>query len=200
LRSSLSSRAEVEFELLGRARRRPSAEARAESEPWGQAKRISSSSGAEPESEPWGRAKRSSSSSGAEPESEPWGRAEWSSSSSGAEPESEPWGRAERSSSSSGAEPESEPWGRAKRSFLWRLGPGLAAVSLTLVVWHSSRSGAGGAVLLSGWSVERRSDYGHFGSVNRRTRVRIKVSGHLCIKCPCDLVGWRGDLAKVASW
>jgi hypothetical protein len=34
------------------------------------------------------------------------------------------------------------------------------------VEWHSSRSGAGGAVLLSGWSVERRSDYGHFGSVD----------------------------------
>jgi hypothetical protein len=33
-RSSLSSEAEVEFEPLGRARRRPSAEARAESEPW----------------------------------------------------------------------------------------------------------------------------------------------------------------------
>jgi hypothetical protein len=32
--SSLSSEAEVEFEPLGRARRRPSAEARAESEPW----------------------------------------------------------------------------------------------------------------------------------------------------------------------
>jgi hypothetical protein len=31
--------------------------------------------GAEPESEPWGRARRSSSSFGAEPESEPWGRA-----------------------------------------------------------------------------------------------------------------------------
>jgi hypothetical protein len=30
--------------------------------------------------------------------------------------------------------------------------------------------------------------------------VRIKVSGHLCIKCLCDLVGWRGDLARVASW
>jgi hypothetical protein len=72
------------------------------------------------------------SSSGAEPKSEPWGRAERSSSSSGAEPESKPWGRAERSSSSSGAEPESEPWGRAKRSFLWRLRPDLAAVSLTL--------------------------------------------------------------------
>jgi hypothetical protein len=75
---------------------------------------------------------RSSSSSGAEPESEPWGRAMRSSSSSGAEPESEPWGRARRSSSSSGAEPESEPCGRAMRSFLWRLRPDLAAVSLTL--------------------------------------------------------------------
>jgi hypothetical protein len=50
-RSSLSSEAEVES--LGRARRRPSAEARAESEPWGRAKQSSSSSGAEPESEPW---------------------------------------------------------------------------------------------------------------------------------------------------
>jgi hypothetical protein len=112
-RSSLSSKAEVESEHLGRARRRPSADARAESEPWGRAKRSSSSFGAEPESEPWGRAKRSSSSSRAEPESEPWGRAK-------------------RSSSSSGAEPESEPWGRAKQSFPWRLGPDLAAVSLTL--------------------------------------------------------------------
>jgi hypothetical protein len=37
-----------------------------------------------------------------------------------------------RSSSSSGAEPESEPWGRAMRSFLWRLRPDLAAVSLTM--------------------------------------------------------------------
>jgi hypothetical protein len=46
-RSSLSSVAKVESE------RRPSAEARAESEPWGRAKRSSSSSGAEPESEPW---------------------------------------------------------------------------------------------------------------------------------------------------
>jgi hypothetical protein len=46
-----------------------------------------------------------------------------------------------RSSSSSGAEPESEPWGRAKRSFPWRLGPDLAAVSLTL----SSGSAVGAA-------------------------------------------------------
>jgi hypothetical protein len=48
--------------------------------------------------------------------------------------------------------------------------------------------------------VERRSDCGHFGSVDWRTCVRIKVSGHLCIKCPYDLVGWCGDLASVASW
>jgi hypothetical protein len=52
-RSSLSSKAEVESEPLGQARRRPSAEARAKFEPWGRVKRSSSSSGAEPESEPW---------------------------------------------------------------------------------------------------------------------------------------------------
>jgi hypothetical protein len=52
-RSSLSSVAGVESEPLVQARRRPSAEARVESEPWGRAKRSSSSFGAEPESEPW---------------------------------------------------------------------------------------------------------------------------------------------------
>jgi hypothetical protein len=35
-------------------------------------------------------------------------------------------------SSSSEAETGAEPWGRARRSFLWRLRPDLAAVSLTL--------------------------------------------------------------------
>ena len=74
---------------------------------------------------------RSSLSSVAEVESEPLGRARRRPSAE-ARAESEPWGRAKRSSSSSGAEPESEPWGRAKRSFPWRLGPDLAAVSLTL--------------------------------------------------------------------
>jgi hypothetical protein len=49
----MSSVAVVESGPLGRARRRPSAKARAESEPWGRAKRSSSSSGAEPKSEPW---------------------------------------------------------------------------------------------------------------------------------------------------
>jgi hypothetical protein len=52
-RPSPSSVAEIESEPLGRARRRPLAEARAEFESWGQAKRSSSSSGVEPKSEPW---------------------------------------------------------------------------------------------------------------------------------------------------
>jgi hypothetical protein len=73
---------------------------------------------------------RSSLSSEAEVESEPLGRARRRPSDE-ARAESEPWGRARRSSSSSGAEPESEPWGWAMRSFLWRLRPDLAAVSLT---------------------------------------------------------------------
>jgi hypothetical protein len=93
--------------------------------------RSSLSSKVEVESEPPGRTRRRPL-AGARAESEPWGRARRSSSSFGAEPESEPWGRAKQSSSSSGAEPESEPWGRAKRSFPWRIGPDLAAVSLTL--------------------------------------------------------------------
>jgi hypothetical protein len=67
------------------------------------------------------------------------------------------------------------------------------------VGWLGSWSGADGAVLLSDRSVERRSDRGHFSSVDWRACVRIKVSGHLCIECPCDLVGRRGDAAKVAS-
>jgi hypothetical protein len=51
-RPSLSSVAVVKSEPLGWTRRRPSAEARAEPEPWGRAKQSSSSSGAEPKSEP----------------------------------------------------------------------------------------------------------------------------------------------------
>jgi hypothetical protein len=90
--------------------------------------------------------------------------------------------------------------GRAERSFLWCLRPGLTVCQSHSVKWHRSRSGAGDAVLLSGWSVERRSDGGHFGSAGWGARVRIKVSGHLCIKCSCGLVGRCGDLVRVASW
>jgi hypothetical protein len=43
---------------------------------------------------------------------------------------------------------------------------GLGCCQPHFVEWHSSRSDAGGAVLLSGRSVERRSDCGHFGSVD----------------------------------
>jgi hypothetical protein len=64
--------------------------------------------------------------------------------------------------------------------------------------WHGSRSRAGGAVFLSGRSVERRSDCGHFGLIDWSAR-QDKVPGDPCIKCSCDTVGWRGDLAKVAS-
>jgi hypothetical protein len=89
--------------------------------------------------------------------------------------------------------------GWAERSFLWCLWPGLTACQSHSEKWHRSRSGAGGAVLLSGRSVERRSDGGHFGSAGWVACVRIKVSGHLCIKCSYDLVGQCGDLVRVAS-
>jgi hypothetical protein len=89
--------------------------------------------------------------------------------------------------------------GRAKRSFLWCPRQGLTACQSYSVQWHCSRSGAGGAVLLSGRSVERRSDGGHFGSAGWGARVRIRVSGHFCIKCSCDLVGRCGGLVRVAS-
>jgi hypothetical protein len=34
------------------------------------------------------------------------------------------------------------------------------------IEWHSSRSDTGSAIFLSGRSVERRSDCGHFGSID----------------------------------
>jgi hypothetical protein len=43
---------------------------------------------------------------------------------------------------------------------------GLGRRQFHSVEWHNSRSDAGGAVFLSDWSVERRSDCGHFGSVD----------------------------------
>jgi hypothetical protein len=131
-RSSLSSVAEVEPEPLGRARRRPPAEARAESEPWGWVKRSSPSSGAEPKSEPWvgwsgvrrlpGLSPSPSPGSGGAEFVVFWGLARVRA-----------LGQAERSSSSSGAEPKSEPW--VGRSGVRRL-PGLSS---------SPSPGSGGA-------------------------------------------------------
>jgi hypothetical protein len=43
---------------------------------------------------------------------------------------------------------------------------GLGCCQPHSVEWHISRSGAGGAVFLSGRSVERQSDCGHFGSID----------------------------------
>jgi hypothetical protein len=147
-RLSLSSVAEVEAEPPGRARRRTSAEARAESGPWGRAERSSSSSGAEPESEPWVRRSGVRRLLGLSPSPSPG---------SGGAEFAVFWDLA-----------RVRALGRAKQSFLWCLWQGLTACQPHSVKWHRSRSGAGGAVLLSGRSVERRSDDGHFGSAGGR--------------------------------
>jgi hypothetical protein len=118
-------------------------EVEVESEPWGRARRRPPS-GVEAESELRGRARRSPSSE-VKVESEPWGRARQRPSSE-VEAESELRGRARRSPSSE-VEVESEPWDRARRSFLWRLRPVLAAVSLTLT--GGTAVGAAQAALFS---------------------------------------------------
>jgi hypothetical protein len=82
-----------------------------------------------------------------------------------------------------GVEAESEPWVERGGDRLPRLrlspSPGSGEAELPMapeaglsccrphsVEWHSSQSGAGIAVFLSGRSVERRSDCSHFGSVD----------------------------------
>jgi hypothetical protein len=159
-RSSLSSVAVVGSEPLGRARRRPSA------------------SGAEPESEPWVRRSGVHRLPGLSPSPSPGsggaefavfrdlarvralGRAEFAVFRDLARVRA--LGRAEFAVFRDLARVRA--LGRAERSFLWCLWPGLTACQSHSVKWHRSRSGAGGAVLLSGRSVERRSDGGHFGS------------------------------------
>jgi hypothetical protein len=47
--------------------------------------------------------------------------------------------------------------------------------------WHNSRSSAGGAIFLSGQSVEGRSDCGHFGLVDWKVRVRIRCQAILAL-------------------
>jgi hypothetical protein len=107
----------------------------------------------------------------------------WSSLSSEVEVEFEPLGRARRSPSAE-AEVESEPWvgrggvcslpgpspspspGTGEAEFPMAPKAGLGCCQPHFVEWHNSRSVAGGTVLLSGRSVERRSDCGHFGSVD----------------------------------
>jgi hypothetical protein len=50
--------------------------------------------------------------------------------------------------------------------------------------WHNSRSGAGGAVFLSGRSVEGRSDCGHFDPADWGTCVRIRCRAILAFNAP----------------
>jgi hypothetical protein len=61
---------------------------------------------------------------------------------------------------------------------------GLGCCQPHSVEWHSSRSDAGDAVFLSGRSEERRSDCGHFGSVDWRARVRIRCQALLALNAP----------------
>jgi hypothetical protein len=63
-----------------------------------------------------------------------------------------------------GLSPSSSPWS-GEAEFPMAPEAGLSCCQPHSIEWHSSRSGAGGAVLLSGRLVERRSDCGHFGSV-----------------------------------
>jgi hypothetical protein len=74
-------------------------------------------------------------------------------------------GRVRRSSSSE-AETGAESWGSGEVELPMAPEAGLACCQPHSVERHSSRSDAGGTVLLAGWSVERRSDCGHFGSVD----------------------------------
>jgi hypothetical protein len=181
-RSSPSSVVEVESEPLGRARRRPLAEVRAESEPWVGRSGVCRLLGLSPSPSPgsgeaeftvfrglarvraMGRAEQNSSSSGVEPKSEPWVGRSGVRHLPGLSPSPSP--------GSGGAEfavfrglARVRALGRAEWSFLWCLRPGLTACQPHSVKWHCSRSGAGGAVFLSDRSVERQSDGGHFGSV-----------------------------------
>jgi hypothetical protein len=110
---------------------------------------------------PWGRAMRRPPS---EVEAEPWGRARRSPPSK-AEAGVEPWGRARRRPSSE-VEVGAEPLGRARRRPPVAPEAGLSCCQPHPSGWHSSRSGAGGAVFLSGQSVEGRSDCGHFGAAD----------------------------------
>jgi hypothetical protein len=178
-RSSPSSAAEVESEPLGRARRRPLAEAGAELVGRSGIRHLlglspspsPGSGGAEfavfrgfARVRALGRAKRNSSSSGAEPKSEPWVGRSGVRRLSGLSPSPSPGlGGAEFAVFRGLARVRA--LGRAERSFLWCLRPGLTAYQPHSVKWHRSRSGAGGAVFLSDQPVEQRSDGGHFGSV-----------------------------------
>jgi hypothetical protein len=119
-----------------------------------------------------------------EVEAEPWGRARRRPPSE-AEVGAEPWGRARRRPPSE-AEVEADPQGSGEAEISFR-GRGLRSGEAELPVapeaelgccqphpggWHSSRSGASGAVFLSGRSVEGQSD-----AVTSTLPTEARVSG-----------------------
>jgi hypothetical protein len=168
-----SAEARAESEPWGRAKRSSSSSgADPKSEPWVGRSRVHRLLGLSPSP--------STGSGGAEfavfkglARVQALGRAERSSPSSGAEPKSEPWVGRSRVRRLPGLSPSPSPrsggaefavfrglarvraLGRAERSFLWCLRSGLTGCQPHSVKWHCSRCGTGGAVLLSGRSVER---------------------------------------------
>jgi hypothetical protein len=108
-------------------------------------------------------------------------------------------GRAKRSSSSSGAEPKSEPWvGRCGVSYGARGRTWLLSASLYRVAQQSEwrRRRCPLVRPISGAAKWLRS----LRLCRLKGARQDKVSGHLCIKCFCETVGQRGDLAKVDPW
>jgi hypothetical protein len=108
-----------------------------------------------------GRARRSSSSSGAEPESEPWVRRGGVRRLPGPSPSPSP-GSGEAEFVVFRGRARVRALGSGEAEFPMAPKAGLGCCQPHSVERHSSRSDAGGAVFLSGWSVEWQSDRSHF--------------------------------------
>jgi hypothetical protein len=163
-RSSLSSKAEVESEPLGRARRRPSAEARAESEPLVGRSGVRRLPGLSPSPSPGVGRSGVRRLPGLSPSPSPRVGRSGVPRLPGLSPSLSPGVGRSRVHRLPGLSPSPSPSSDAE--FPMAPEAGLGCCQPHSVERHSSRSGAGDAVLLSGRSVERRSDYGHFGSVD----------------------------------
>jgi hypothetical protein len=124
-----------------------------------------SSSGAEPESEPWVGRGRVHRLPGLSPSPSPGvGRGEVRRL-PGLSPSPSPGVGRDRVRRLPGLSPSPSP-GSGEAELPMALEAELGCCQPHSTEWCSSRSGAGSAVLLSGRSVERRSDCGHFGSVD----------------------------------
>jgi hypothetical protein len=82
---------------------------------------------------------------------------------------------------------ESEPWGRARRRPSSEV-----EVESEPWVWARRRPSSEVEVGSEPWGRARRSFLW-------RLRLDSAAVSDPCIECSCDTVGWRGDLAKVAS-